>query len=73
MIDMCGDVSSPRRRLYEREKDKDKGIEGKKDAIAGGDTYWVQVRVAGRKVSEKFLEEKENEVRLRPLFCRFLQ
>ena len=49
--------------MVAREKDKDKGVEGKKDALVGGDADWVKVRVAGRKVSEKFLEEKENEVR----------
>ena len=46
------------------EKDKEKGVEGKKDAVVGGDADWVKVRVGGRKVSEKFLEEKENEVRV---------
>jgi 26S proteasome regulatory subunit N5 len=45
-----------------REKDKDKGVEGKSNAVVGGDADWVKVRVSGRKVSEKFLEEKENEV-----------
>lgn len=59
--------------MVAREKDKDKGVEGKKDAIAGGDAAWVQVRVAGRKVSEKFLEEKENEVRAQPHCLRHAQ
>ena len=50
--------------MVAREKDGDKGAEGKKDAVVGGDADWVKVRVTGRKVSEKFLEEKENEVRV---------
>lgn len=50
--------------MVAREKDKDKGVEGKKDAVVGGESDWVKVRVSGRKVSEKFLEDKENEVRL---------
>lgn len=50
--------------MVAREKDKDKGVEGKKDAVVGGEADWVKVRVSGRKVSEKFLEDKENEVRL---------
>ena len=49
--------------MVAKEKDKEKGVEGKKDAVVGGDADWVKVRVGGRKVSEKFLEEKENEVR----------
>ena len=53
-----------------REKDKEKGVEGKKDAVVGGDADWVKVRVGGRKVSEKFLEEKENEVRFRSRCAR---
>ena len=51
--------------MVAKEKDKEKGVEGKKDAVVGGDADWVKVRVGGRKVSEKFLEEKENEVRIR--------
>ncbi|EKM61277.1 uncharacterized protein PHACADRAFT_247770 [Phanerochaete carnosa HHB-10118-sp] len=47
--------------LVAKEKDKEKGVEGQKDAVVGGEADWVKVRVGGRKVSEKFLEEKENE------------
>ena len=44
-------------------KDAEKGEEGKTNAIGGGETEWVKVRVAGRKVNEAFLTQKENEVR----------
>lgn len=50
--------------MLAREKDEDKSVEGKKDAVVGGEADWVKVRVTGRKVSEKFLDEKENEVRV---------
>ncbi|OCH94729.1 hypothetical protein OBBRIDRAFT_722283 [Obba rivulosa] len=46
-----------------RVKDAEVGVEGKKDAIGGGEAEWVKVRVGGRKVNEEFLKEKENEVR----------
>ena len=46
-----------------REKDAEKGVEGKKDAVTGGEADWVKVRVAGRKINESFLTQKENEVR----------
>lgn len=49
--------------LVAREKDAEKGIEGKSDAIGGGDADWVKVRVAGRKVNETFLTQEGNEVR----------
>ncbi|KIP12555.1 hypothetical protein PHLGIDRAFT_97969 [Phlebiopsis gigantea 11061_1 CR5-6] len=47
--------------MLAREKDEDKAVEGKKDVVVGGEADWVKVRVTGRKVSEKFLDEKENE------------
>ena len=56
--------------MVAQEKDKEKGVEGKKDAVVGGDADWVKVRVGGRKISEKFLEEKENEVRAWSLLVR---
>ncbi len=48
--------------MIAREKDTEKGVEGKKDAINGGESEWIKVRVAGRKVNESFLTQKENEV-----------
>ena len=45
-----------------REKDAEKGIEGKKDAVGGGEADWVKVRVAGRKINESFLTQEGNEV-----------
>lgn len=48
--------------LVAREKDAEMGQEGKTHAIGGGETEWVKVRVAGRKVNEGFLLQKENEV-----------
>ncbi|THH02597.1 hypothetical protein EW026_g267 [Hermanssonia centrifuga] len=47
--------------MIAREKDTEKGVEGKKDAINGGESEWIKVRVAGRKVNESFLTQKENE------------
>ncbi|KAJ3556058.1 hypothetical protein NM688_g2234 [Phlebia brevispora] len=47
--------------MVAREKDAEKGVEGKKDAVSGGEADWIKVRVAGRKVNEGFLAEKENE------------
>ena len=49
--------------LVAREKDAEKGVEGKRDAVGGGEAEWVKVRVAGRKINENFLTEKDNEVR----------
>lgn len=48
--------------MVAREKDIEKGVEGKKDTIGGGEADWVKVRVAGRKINESFLTQKENEV-----------
>lgn len=45
-----------------RSKDAEKGVEGKKDAVVGGEAEWVKVRVGGRKVNESFLTQPENEV-----------
>lgn len=45
-----------------REKDGEKGQEGQSNSIGGGEADWVKVRVAGRKVNEAFLTQKENEV-----------
>lgn len=45
-----------------RSKDDEKGVEGKKDAVVGGEAEWVKVRVGGRKVNESFLTQEENEV-----------
>lgn len=50
-----------------RLKDAEIGGEGK-DALGGGETEWVKVRVGGRKINEEFLKVKENEVRTR-LIC----
>ena len=47
-----------------RLKDSEIGHEGK-DAIGGGESEWVKVRVGGRKVNEEFLKNKENEVFIR--------
>ncbi|KAI0080349.1 26S proteasome non-ATPase regulatory subunit 12 [Panus rudis PR-1116 ss-1] len=44
-----------------RIKDSEKGVEGKKDAVNGGDSEWIKVRVGGRKVNEGFLAQPENE------------
>ncbi|TBU34673.1 hypothetical protein BD311DRAFT_290970 [Dichomitus squalens] len=43
-----------------RLKDAEIGQDGK-DAIGGGESEWVRVRVGGRKVNEEFLKNKENE------------
>ena len=48
--------------MVAREKDAEKGVEGKQDAVSGGEADWIKVRVAGRKVNESFLAQKENEV-----------
>ena len=48
--------------MVAREKDAEKGQEGKSNAIGGGEADWVKVRVAGRKINEAFLTQKENEV-----------
>ena len=45
-----------------RAKDSEKGVEGKKDAVSGGEQEWIKVRVGGRKVNEGFLDQSENEV-----------
>lgn len=50
--------------MVAREKDAEKGVEGKQDAVSGGEADWIKVRVAGRKVNESFLAQKENEVSL---------
>lgn len=50
--------------MVAREKDAEKGQEGTSNAIGGGEAEWVKVRVAGRKVNEAFLTQKENEVRV---------
>lgn len=50
--------------MVAREKDAEKGQEGKSNAIGGGEAEWVKVRVAGRKVNETFLTQKANEVRM---------
>ena len=42
--------------------EREKGVEGKKDAVVGGEAEWVKVRVGGRKVNEGFLTQEENEV-----------
>ncbi|KAI0706150.1 PCI-domain-containing protein [Cytidiella melzeri] len=47
--------------MVAREKDAEKGQEGQSNAIGGGEGDWVKVRVAGRKVNETFLTQKENE------------
>ncbi|KAI0347847.1 PCI-domain-containing protein [Trametopsis cervina] len=47
--------------MVAREKDAEKGQEGTSNAIGGGEAEWVKVRVAGRKVNEAFLTQKENE------------
>ena len=44
---------------YEAERKDVKG----KDPMGGGESEWVKVRVASRKVNEQFLTDKENEVR----------
>ncbi|EMD41952.1 hypothetical protein CERSUDRAFT_43251 [Gelatoporia subvermispora B] len=62
-----------------RYKDAEIGVEGKKDAIGGGEGEWVKVRVGSRKVNEEFLKEKENEVSsvmpwpTRPALMPFIQ
>lgn len=45
-----------------RVKDSEKDVEGKKDAVSGGEQEWIKVRVGGRKVNESFLDQSENEV-----------
>ena len=40
------------------------------NALGGGEAEWVKARVGSRKVSEPFLKEKENEVRIKARFCR---
>lgn len=50
--------------MVARAKDAEKGVEGKGAAIGGGEADWVKVRVAGRKVNEPFLKEKDNEASL---------
>ncbi|KAI0095120.1 26S proteasome non-ATPase regulatory subunit 12 [Irpex rosettiformis] len=47
--------------MVAREKDAEKGKEGQTNAIGGGEADWVKVRVAGRKINETFLTQKENE------------
>ncbi|CAL1695167.1 unnamed protein product [Somion occarium] len=42
-------------------KDSEKDVEGKKDAVSGGEQEWIKVRVGGRKVNEGFLALPENE------------
>jgi 26S proteasome regulatory subunit N5 len=44
-----------------QQKDADKSDA---DGAGGGEAEWVKARVSSRKVSEAFLKEKENEVRL---------
>jgi 26S proteasome regulatory subunit N5 len=44
---------------YEKERKDVKG----KDPLGGGESEWIKVRVASRKINEEFLKEKENEVR----------
>ena len=53
--------------MVAREKDAEKGVEGKQDAVSGGEADWIKVRVAGRKVNESFLAQKENEVNLKEI------
>jgi len=43
-----------------RAKDVDAG----KGSLADGEPEWIKVRVGGRKINEKFLTEKGNEVRV---------
>jgi hypothetical protein len=45
-----------------RQKDEQVAKESK-DKLAGGEAEWIKARVSGRKVSEAFLKEKDNEVR----------
>ena len=47
--------------LVAKSKDSEAVKEGKKDQ-SRGEAEWIKVRVASRKVNEKFLKEKENEV-----------
>lgn len=45
-----------------RQKDEEsKKISGK-EGLSGGEAEWIKAKVGGRKVSENFLKEKENEV-----------
>ena len=57
--------------MVAREKDAEKGVEGKKDAVSGGEADWIKVRVAGRKINESFLTQKENEVQFPSIFQCF--
>ena len=47
--------------LVAKGKDSEAAREGKKDQ-SRGEADWIKVRVGSRKVNEKFLKEKENEV-----------
>lgn len=47
-----------------QEKDAEANQQEDVSALGGGEAEWVKARVGSRKVSEPFLKEKENEVRM---------